>query len=219
MWTKDSIEIVGYNKRNIKNRFFVHEVKTDYLTIIVAGFGYTMDAPYIYYSKYIPYQLNSDVLLIDLDYGQLNKFIELPDEKKDEWFEADFIGIKNSINKLSHYLNFWLIGKSLGTTVLLKLFKEKMIREKTRKIVWLTPGLSAEEIYSTIAAYPVPSFVVCGDKDSYTKIEQINKLKAVGNVKILSVMGGDHSLETDDILESIEYLKTYLKELKNFCEY
>lgn len=47
MWTRKSIEIVGINKRNIKNRFYVHKEKTDLLTIIIAGFGYTMDAPYI----------------------------------------------------------------------------------------------------------------------------------------------------------------------------
>lgn len=178
MWTRESLKIVGNNKRNIKNRFFEHKDKTDLLTIIIAGFGYTMDAPYIYYSKYIPYQLDSDVLLIDLDYGQLNNFTELPDEKKDEWFENDFTGIKDSINKLSNYSKFWLIGKSLGTTVLYKLLKEKILRMKTEKIVWLTPGTKAKEIYSAIVDYPISSFVVYGDKDPYTQNNQIGKLRA-----------------------------------------
>lgn len=218
MWTRESIEIVGNNKRNIKNRFFAHKDKTDLLTIIVAGYGYTMNAPYIYYSKYIPYQLDSDVLLIDLDYGQLNKFTELSNEKKNEWFENDFTGIKDSINKLSDYSKFWLIGKSLGTTVLYKLLKEKTLRMKTEKVIWLTPGTKAEDIYSSIIEDPIPSFVVYGDKDPYTQKKQIEKIKAAGNIKILSVTGGDHSLETDDVLESVEYLKTYLKELKYFCK-
>lgn len=218
MWTRDSVEILGFKNRNIKNRFFVHKEKKDLLTIIVAGFGYTMDAPYIYYSKDIPYQMDSDVLLIDLDYGQNNKFIELPEEKKDEWFETDFVGIKNTINKLTNYSNFWLIGKSLGTTVLFKLLQNKIFREKTKKIVWLTPGITAEEIYSSIIEYPIPSFVVYGDEDPYTQNEQIEKIRAARNVKILSIIGGDHSLETNNIVESVEYLLTYVKELKYFCE-
>ncbi len=217
MWTKKSIEIVGNNKRNIKNRFFSHREKTNLLTIIVAGFGYTMDAPYIYYSKYIPYQLDSDVLVIDLDYGQLDKFTEISDEKKDLWFKNDFEGIKDSIDKLTDYSKFWLIGKSLGTTVLYNLLKEKKLRIKTEKIIWLTPGTKAEEIYSAIVDLPISSFVVYGDKDPYTQNSQIDKLKASENIKILSLKEGDHSLETDDILQSIEYLKTYVKELKYFC--
>lgn len=168
MWTRKSIEIVGINQRNIKNRFYVHKEKTDLLTIIIAGFGYTMDAPYIYYSKDIPYQMDSDVLIIDLNYGQNNKFFKLPEEKKDDWFETDFVGIKNAIIKLTKYSNFWLIGKSLGTTVLFKLLQNKNFREKTRKIVWLTPGITAKEIYSSIIEDPIPSFVVYGDKDPYT---------------------------------------------------
>lgn len=54
--------------------------------------------------------MDSDVLIIDLNYGQNNKFFELPEEKKDDWFETDFVEIKNAINKLTKYSNFWLIG-------------------------------------------------------------------------------------------------------------
>ena len=218
MWTKESIEITGKNNRRIKNRIFKHGSKTDLLTIIVAGFGYTMDAPYIYYSKYIPYQLNSDVLLIDLDYGQLNEFIELQDDQKDEWFEKDLIAIKAGIAKLSNYSRLWQIGKSLGTTVIFKLLKKEEIMNKTEKIVWLTPGTQAKEIYSSISDIPISSFIVYGSKDPYTKNSQIESLKKAKNIKILTVKGGNHSLETDDILESIEHLKTYVKELKCFLE-
>ena len=130
MWTRESIKILGSDKRYIKNRFFKHEDKVDLLTIIVAGFGYTMNAPYIYYSKYIPYQLNSDVLLIDLDYGQLDKFIELPDPQKDEWFKSDLMGIRKCINGFSKYSTLWQIGKSLGTSVIIDLLADPNILNK-----------------------------------------------------------------------------------------
>ncbi len=216
MWTRESIKIIGNNNRHIKNRIFKHEDKTDLLTIIVAGFGYTMDAPYIYYSKYIPYQLNSDVLLIDLDYSQINEFIELPDDKQDEWFEKDLIGIKKGINNLSNYSRLWQIGKSLGTSVIFNLLKEEEIIKKTEKVVWLTPGTQAKEIYSIISDTPIYSFVVYGSKDPYTKSDQIERLRSADNITIFTVQEGDHTLETDDIVESLEYLKTYVKELKGF---
>ena len=90
--------------------------------------------------------------------------------------------------------------------------------KKTEKVVWLTPGTEANEIYSAIADFPISSFVVYRNKDPYTKNNQIEKLRTAGNIKILTVNEGDHSLETDDILESLEYLKTYVKELKGFFE-
>jgi len=218
MWTRDSIKILGNDKRDIKNRFFKHEDNVDQLTIIVAGFGYTMNAPYIYYSKYIPYQLNSDVLLIDLDYGQLNEFIELPDNKKDEWFEKDVKGIKECFIKLSNYSRLWQIGKSLGTSVIFKLLKEEEIMKKTEKVVWLTPGPLAKEIYAKIAEFPISSFVVYGSNDPYTKDSEIEKIRNKDTIRILTLKEGDHSLETDDIEQSIEYLKIYISKLGSFLK-
>ncbi len=218
MWTRESITIFGNDKRYIKNRFFKHEGKVDLLTIIVAGFGYTMNAPYIYYSKYIPYQLNSDVLVIDLDYGQLDKFIELPDPKKDEWFKSDLMGIKKCINDLSEYSTLWQIGKSLGTSVIIDLLTDPNIVEKTEKIIWLTPGGKAQEIYSKIADFPISSLVVYGSNDPYTKDSEISKLRDSDNILIHTIKDGDHSLETDDIEQSIEHLKTYVNKLESFLK-
>lgn len=219
MWTRESIKVIGNNNRNIKTRYFKHETKKDLLTIIVAGFGYTMDAPYIYYSKYIPYQLDSDVLLLDLEYSYLKGFTELKEEKKDEWFENDFLGIKKSVNELSKkYSRIWQIGKSLGTTIIFKLLKDEEINKKTEKVVWMTPGSLANEIYSLIPDIPISSFVVYGSNDPYNKDNQIEKLRTKDKIKILRIKNGDHSLETDNIEESIEYLRVYIENLKYFFE-
>ncbi len=219
MWTRETIEIIGKNNRNIKTRYFKHATEKDLLTIIVAGFGYTMDAPYIYYSKFIPYQLDSDVLLLDLEYSHLKGFTELIEEKKDDWFEKDYQGIKKSVKRLSKkYSRIWQIGKSLGTTVIFKLLKDKEIYKKTDKVVWITPGSLANEIYTLIPDITISSFVVSGSNDPYTKDSQIEKLKTEDKIKILRIKNGDHSLETDDIEESIVYLRVYIENLKYFLK-
>ncbi len=216
MWTKESIEIVGYQNRHIKNKFYTHKDNVELLTIIVAGFRYTINAPYIYYSKYLPYYLNSDVLLIDLDYSQIDKFFKVSDKQKDEWFENDLRGIKESLASLSEYSKFWQIGKSLGTSVIFRLLEEPEILNKTEKIVWLTPGEKAQEIYSKVPNLPISSLIVYGSNDPNTKENEIKQIKDANNIRILTFNNADHSLETEDIEQSIEYLKIYVKELKTF---
>ncbi len=216
MWKKDSLNILGYKNRHIKNKFLKHDDKVELLTIIIAGYGYTINAPYLYYSKYVPFELDSDILLIDFDYSQLEEFILLPDDKKQEWFEEDLKAIKNVINSLTGYSSFWQIGKSLGTSAINRFIQEPDILKKTRKIVWITPGEKTKEIYSTLGALSCDSFVVYGTNDPYTKENDIKKIRGLSNVNILTLENADHSLGISDIDGSIEYLKIYLVELKKF---
>lgn len=215
MWTNNSIELKGRNGRKINNKYYKQENGSNILTVIIAGFAYTIESPILFYSKHVPFNAGSDVLTIDFEYSRNDNFLNKKEKEQDEWFYEEVNAIAEYI-KESAYKEYHLIGKSLGTTTLLELLKDEEIEKMTKKVVWLTPGVMHEQIYEYIEKAKMKSLVVYGTADPYTTDKEIEKIKKNMNIEIMRIENADHGLESSDMKESIYILKDYIEKLEDF---
>jgi pimeloyl-ACP methyl ester carboxylesterase len=229
MWTNESIELRGSGGRKIFNRYYRWAEEDGFsvevpaaaadrgtgLTVIVAGFGYTLESPYLFYSKHVPYAHGDEVLAIDFEYGRNTAFLEANETERDGWFSEDLRGVADYLTADRHReLSF--IGKSLGTSVVAGLLENEAVRERTRRAVWLTPGKKRCEIEEIARTGDFPNLFVYGVDDPYTAGTPLDELRKIPNTRIVVVPGADHALETGDPVESIGRLAKYVEILDEF---
>jgi pimeloyl-ACP methyl ester carboxylesterase len=215
VWTNRHVEIAGHAGRPIHNRFYCHEPRSGELTVIIAGFGYTLESPYLFYSRHVPFTNGSDVLAIDLQYSALPEMLGASPEDQESWFQDDTRAIADFITT-APYPRYNFIGKSLGTTVIYRLLQEDEFRTKVSRVVWLTPGEMHTEIAALLAGGEVRSLAVYGEADRMAESADLETLRTAPNLDLMIVPGADHALETDDVTASVDYLAGYVRRLRDF---
>ncbi len=215
MWTNNQHRVPGHDDRQILNRHFTHDPKSDELTVIIAGFGYTIESPFLFYSKHVPFGHGSDVLTVDLQYSLNRKFLAASQEERDGWFREDSEAIARTVAGLA-YQRLSFIGKSLGTTIVYGMLQQPTFLERTRRVVWLTPGQLHAEIEELMLTSSLPSLAVYGERDRLAQNTEFEALRSRHNVELMIVPDADHALETDDVFGSVSQLGEYVRRLDAF---
>ena len=216
MFTDNKIDLSGHHQRFIYNEFFKQTSHSTVLTVIIAGFGYTIDCPFFYYSKHIPFDSGNDVFMIDFQYSDNQEFLSLTEEQQDNWFNKEVSSIAQYLLK-TKYTCFNFIGKSLGTTTIFKILSQiPSINDKTQKIVWLTPGTYHTQIYKYISDSKQLSLIVYGSNDPYTTDFDIQLSSKNPNVSFFIIPNADHGLECSNVQDSLHYLQSYIDKLQDF---
>ncbi len=216
MWTNESVELTGFGGRPIYNRYYAHEQPARALCVIIAGYAYTLQAPYLYFSKNAPFVCDYDVLAIDLEYSRTESFLSLGDEDKEQVFLTDIEAIRRYLDDKTGDRRLAFIGKSLGTSTVFRLLQNDHIRSKTDGCVWLTPGQDRRRIFELLSASSMPGMVVWGTRDRYAADVEWPSLSSREHVTTISVEGGDHLLETGDRATTLRLLSVYLDQLDSF---
>jgi hypothetical protein len=152
---------------------------------------------------------------LDYRYNENEEFINTSDDEKDKWFEYDCKAIGSEVFKaIVQYKEVLLVGKSLGTSVILNQIKDSKIPEEY-KIIWLTPGTSAHEIYKLLNIIKNRSLLMLGTRDQFYNEKDINNINN-DNVAIKKVENAGHVFETEDIYKSIENISIALQEIEVF---
>ncbi|MCK4516442.1 MAG: hypothetical protein KAU31_14365 [Spirochaetaceae bacterium] len=215
MWSNEKTDLYGHDSRSIYNRLYTHTEPTSHLTVVIAGFAYTIESPYLFYSKHVPYMHGNDILAIDFEYSRNRAFLELSDQEKDAWFHTEVSAIANYLQQQKRYRHLSFIGKSLGTTAVFQLLQDEDLRMRTTSAVWITPGEKRSEIARLMLNDTLRSMVVYGAEDRYAKDAPVTQLRNRPNVDVLVIPGADHALETGDLKTSIKYLSQYLDHLND----
>jgi len=214
----DKLELIDYKSKNIKNDYYTHEKKPTSLIIVFPGYGYDSNSPLFFYLKELVYDLGYDFITIDYRYNENQEFLDLPESDKLKWLEYDSNIFYETIKQNTDYKQYFLLGKSLGTTAILNILQNEKNREK-ETLILLTPAMSQAALIDIIKDFKTPVFFQIGDVDPYYSKKNIKFLKNNKNIEldILSDMG--HAYETgDDIYKSILNLITALKNIEKFLE-
>jgi pimeloyl-ACP methyl ester carboxylesterase len=214
MWTSNTIELIGSGGRSIYNRLYMQGKPGHLLTVIVAGFAYTTESPYLFYSKQVPHLHGNDVLAVDFEYSRRGAFLQLSEPEREAWFQEEVGTLNRFLRQQATYQTLSFIGKSLGTTAVFQLLQDEEIHRKTARAAWLTPGEKRSEIAELLLHSPLPSLIVYGAKDRYALDVPVDRLRERSNVDLLLVPGADHALETTSPITSIEYLMRYVHRLE-----
>jgi predicted nucleotide-binding protein (sugar kinase/HSP70/actin superfamily) len=78
---------------------------SDTLTVLISGFGYSLDMPIFYYIQNLLENRNTDLLKIDFAYNKDECFLKLNDKEQDYQFKKELTSIQNYIEKTNDYLH------------------------------------------------------------------------------------------------------------------
>ena len=189
--------------------------KSNTLTVIISGFGYSLDMPIFYYTQKLLENRDTDLLKIDFAYNKDEYFLKLDDKEQDYQFKKELNSIQNYLEKTT-YNNIIFIGKSLGTTAIYNLLNSSLIMERTIAAVWITPASISKNLNHYIPLTAIKNLIIYGIDDKYSKDLDINNLKENSDVKILEILTSSHRLEHTNLKDTIKTLNNIMITLEKF---
>lgn len=183
---------------------------TTKLAIILPGAGYTSKGPLLHFSSGHYFNQGFDVLQINYRFSEA----EL-DPFDSEGFCKNVLHTLNESLKETHYDQFVIVAKSIGTIALTKLVKHPDFLNASA--IWLTPLLHRDEVYQAMLQNDKNALCIIGDKDFCYREERFANLVSNSTLQTLLIPNGDHSLENkEDVLGSIDMLKDVIKRVIQF---
>jgi hypothetical protein len=126
--------------------------------------------------------------------------------------------VKDYIDKISKaYRDIIFIGKSMGTSIISRLFTDEEIMKKSSFIL-ITPGTEWNRILKKIITIDNAMLVIGSMADRNYKIEGLEELYKRQNIKVLEIEGANHILEIGKVDQDIEILKTVIKTIEEFIK-
>lgn len=216
MLTTNTVDLFGSKGRGIHNKHYRHDPPTKRTCVVIAGFGYTIEAPYLYFSEGAAFKCGFDVLAIDFEYSRDRELDTLTEDAREERFQSDVRGVQSYLTESAAGDGLFFIGKSLGAAAILSLARNPDIRARTLGAVWLTPSRERHEILRFIGEHSIPSLIASGTDDPVARDVGFGAVVGLPRVTHFSVEGGDHSLETPQRARTLRALQEYLEHLDRF---
>ncbi len=196
--------------KSIPFRLIEHNEETNNLFIVLPGAGYTTQHPLLHFTTGLFSNKGFDVLHINYSFNR---------QEMSALSEVDFArDVQHAIDnatKNKKYSNYYVVAKSIGTIALSYLLNNPMLKDA--KLVWLTPLLQREDVFSAMVNSDHKGLCIIGDRDSCFILERFEKLKNNQNLVLKVIDGGNHSLELEGApIKSIELLKNIISDIDEF---
>jgi hypothetical protein len=187
------------------------------LTVMISGFGYSLDMPFFYYSQKILEAKNTDVLKIDFAYNKDSIFLNMYEGDQDKHFESDIKSIQIFLEN-TNYDKILFLGKSLGTTTIFNLLKSSFIKKITNGIIWITPASISKDLGGFLPSTCFKNLIIHGTSDKYSKDLDINKLNHEENIKLYPIFTDSHRLECIGLEDTINALNEIMISMQDFID-
>ena len=212
----ESLEIKGYNNRDIMNKFLKQKKGSGPLSIIIPGLRYNIDMPILYYATGVLLEAGHSVLSVDLRYPETPDFLSVSDQERKDWMFKEADAIYNAVQGLEAYNLSILVGKSLGTILMSHLVHNYPPIQEC-KMLWLTPLLQNNWVLEQMIAHKGESFVVIGTADTHYDDSKISRLVEEGKCDVMGITRGNHNLDVPGgIISSMEQIISVMKSFKDF---
>lgn len=187
----------------MKQKYYqIHEGNKK-LVVLFPGQNYPCNKPILHFAGTSAMQSGFDLLI--LEYGYQAARADLDRDEVRRVVEDSYKSVKQVVHKYNHVV---FISKSLGTIIAGEVH-EKL--DVPIKHIFLTP------IKDTIPyVNKFNGIVVYGTKDQAFNEELASEINKEN--EIITIMNANHSLETNDVEESIGILKKLVKIYMNFFE-
>ncbi|MHA1480403.1 MAG: hypothetical protein ACTSQZ_03135 [Candidatus Thorarchaeota archaeon] len=214
----ETIDIEGYNGKNITNKFLKQKSGSGPLSVILPGLRYNVDMPILYYTTGILLAAGHSVLSVDIRYSEIQEFMSGSSQERTKWMFKDAEAIFNTIQRLEGHNLSVLAGKSLGTILMSYMLQNNQDIQEC-KTLWLTPLLHHNMVIDQIIAHKGKSLVVIGTADSFYSDDKIARLVEEGKCEVMVIPRGNHSLDVPGgVLESMKQLSSIMGSFKEFIQ-
>ena len=165
------------------------------ICVVFPGIGYHTDKPLLYYSK--KYMMAHGYDIIDVTYGKLSG--HLPEEIQkvfdDGWTKA--LDCLKTVD-FSEAENIVFLSKSIGTAISARYAAEKGLNVRN---IYFTP------LEITMQYADSDGIAFHGTADPLVDTDELARLCEAKKIALYTYEGGNHSIETKDILWNIKTQK------------
>lgn len=161
------------------------------LAVLFPGIGYNVYRPLLYFSKKMLQGKGYEV--IDIKYDELPKDL-------DKCYKIAYDNAKSQLSDIdfNNYDKVLFVSKSIGTIIAGKLSSEI---DKKISNIYFTP---VQQSLNVINNYGI---VFSGTSDTWIKCDDLKEFIKEKNYPFYLYKDANHSLETDDVIKNIDYLK------------
>lgn len=197
-----NIEIDG----EISEHLLYLSEKSTSLVVVFPGGNNNSLTPFLFYLR--DYFIHNNYDLLRISYNNLAKREESDEEKMSKITFAIHQAIMNN-KKSKSYSNYLFVSRSIGNVVANKIKNDYKIN--VVKSIYISP---ISEALENIRKYP--GLIISATNDEYFKKEDIEELLTYPNQEVLIFEDGDHQLECENTLETIEFCKNAVSKVIEF---
>lgn len=177
------------------------------LAVIFPGIGYHTDKPLLFYSKKLAKQVAYEI--VEVPYIDLFKDVTDPDKKLEVAFHSAFAQTEEMLKDIvfEEYEDILFISKSIGTVVASAYAKKHGLKVKH---ILYTP------VAATFSFEPKNGVVFHGTADPMADTDMVKQACQERRLPLHIIENGNHSLETGDVLQDLEILKTVMEKTEEY---
>ena len=181
------------------------------LAVISPGIGYHTDKPLLYYGKNATAALGYEIA--EAPYGNFEKNIKGSAEKMEKAFYSARSQAETLLKAVDYdrYDRIVFISKSVGTAVAASYAHDHHIQAEH---VYYTPVKASFQFMKTYEEQK--GIVFHGTADPWVETADVVKGCRERNLPLYITEGGNHSLETGDVLKDIQNLREIMEKTTEF---
>lgn len=177
------------------------------ICVVFPGIGYHTDKPLLYYSK--KYMMAHGYEIVDVTYGKLSG--HLPEEIQ-KVFDDGWTKALDSLKTVdfSEAEDIVFLSKSIGTAISARYAVEKELKVRN---IYFTP------LEITMQYADSDGIAFHGTTDPLVDTDELTSLCKAKNIPLYTYEGGNHSIETKDILWNIRTQKDIVEKYIDYLNF
>lgn len=181
------------------------------IVVLFPGIGYTCDKPLLYYGRKIATEAGYEEcrkVAYSVDAGNIRGNLQ----KMQEAFETLYAQAQDILADVdwAQYEEVLFLSKSIGTVIAAAYAKERDLTGPRLRHVLYTP------LEHTFLFYPQNAIGFLGTADPWCEPEEVIRLAREQNVPLHVYEGGNHSLETGNVVKDLDALQDAMEKTGEF---
>jgi hypothetical protein len=215
MYNHSSLQVTGYQKQPVANRFLQQKTNSQKLALVFPGLSYSCDMPLLYYLTEVLLDRDFDVLQLWTVYSSPD-FKELSQIDQGQYLLADGSALLNAGQEAGAYKYILLAGKSIGTLAMASLLSQER-SSLIDSTIWITPLLIIPAVTKVVFQLDSPAFYAGSDTDPTFDPSAVAQLRSLTNTTVEVIKDANHSLEIPgNPHKSLEALTKVMVSLTSF---
>jgi len=182
------------------------------LAVFFPGRRYGVDCPLLYYSDFICKRRGYETIYMHYDiHREEESKVTVYRNIENAW---EYVQTRLKEINAGEYEDILFVSKSIGTVVASMTQASLQVQVRNLYFTPLEPTLPylAEKRLNK----PEQNLVIAGTRDRFLEAETLKRVCGRENIKLRQFQGLGHSMETEEIVETIEIMKQIMEEVQKF---
>ncbi|UNL86933.1 alpha/beta family hydrolase [Priestia koreensis] len=183
--------------------------------ILLPGLGYTNHHPIMHYSGNLLLENGYDLFHVNYNYEIHPTFAHLNEREQTNMIIQDVTAAVHTILSTHEFEEVLFVAKSIGTAALSYILTHEPSYAK-HDVIWLTPLLNARNVHENMLRCENRSLAIMGTNDDFYDVHAAEELQNSECIDFVKIEGADHSLEKNNVHQSLGLLRDVLQHIEEF---